>query len=32
VEVNGDVTEDNLIVLNVGQAAYDGERSQPITA
>jgi len=32
LEVNGDVTEDDLIALNVGEAAHEGERVQPIKA
>ena len=32
VEVTGDVHNTDLIAVNVGQAARDGERVQPVTA
>ncbi len=32
VEVAGDVTDQDVVALNVGQAAHDGERVQPVSA
>jgi hypothetical protein len=32
VEVSGEVSDQDLIALNVGQAAHDGDRVQPISA
>jgi membrane fusion protein (multidrug efflux system) len=32
VEVTGEISDQDMVALNVGQAAHDGERVQPITA
>jgi RND family efflux transporter MFP subunit len=32
VEVTGEISDQDTVALNVGQAAHDGERVQPITA